>query len=74
MHLQPLYEGCERHGGEVAEDLFRRGICLPSSSSLSDEDQLHVVNVVRRAAAMDELDGLHEPGTVQPQHLAVASD
>ena len=34
MHLQPLYASCERYGGEVAEDLFRRGICLPSSSSL----------------------------------------
>jgi pyridoxal phosphate-dependent aminotransferase EpsN len=48
MHLQPLYAGCERYGGEVAEDLFRRGICLPSSSSLSEEDQLYVINSVRR--------------------------
>ena len=29
MHLQPLYAACGRYGGEVAEDLFRRGICLP---------------------------------------------
>jgi pyridoxal phosphate-dependent aminotransferase EpsN len=50
MHLQNLYAGCERYGGAVAEDLFRRGICLPSSSSLSLEDQLHVVNQVRTAA------------------------
>jgi pyridoxal phosphate-dependent aminotransferase EpsN len=48
MHLQPLYSGCERYGGAVAEDLFRRGICLPSSSSLSEEDQLHVINAIRR--------------------------
>jgi hypothetical protein len=34
----------------VAEDLFRRGICLPSSSSLSLEDQLYVVQQVRAAA------------------------
>ena len=50
MHLQPLYAGCEVHGGAVAEDLFRRGICLPSSSSLSGEEQLHVINTVRAAA------------------------
>ena len=49
MHLQPLYAGCERYGGEVAEDLFRRGICLPSSSSLTLEDQLYVINQVRAA-------------------------
>jgi pyridoxal phosphate-dependent aminotransferase EpsN len=50
MHLQPLYEGCERYGGEVAKDLFQRGICLPSSSSLSRHEQLQVVNAVRRMA------------------------
>jgi pyridoxal phosphate-dependent aminotransferase EpsN len=55
MHLQPLYAGCERYGGEVAEDLFRRGICLPSSSSLSEEDQLYVINCVRKAAGANVL-------------------
>ncbi len=50
MHLQPLYAGCERVGGGVAEDLFRRGICLPSSSSLSAEDQDLVVRTVRACA------------------------
>ncbi len=55
MHLQPLYAHCERYGGEVAEDLFRRGICLPSSSSLSEAEQLHVINEVRRTARAPEL-------------------
>jgi pyridoxal phosphate-dependent aminotransferase EpsN len=50
MHLQPLYAGSPRFGGDVAEDLFRRGICLPSSSSLSATEQLRVINAVRRAA------------------------
>ena len=31
----------------MAEDLNRRGICLPSSSSLSEEDQLRVIDGVR---------------------------
>ena len=44
MHLQPLFSSCERIGGEVAEDLFQPGICLPSSSSLTLEDQMYVVN------------------------------
>jgi pyridoxal phosphate-dependent aminotransferase EpsN len=55
MHLQPLYAGCERYGGEVAEDLFTRGICLPSSSSLTEEDQLSIVNTVRKAVGADAL-------------------
>jgi pyridoxal phosphate-dependent aminotransferase EpsN len=49
MHLQPLYKSAERHGGEVAADLFRRGICLPSSSSMSEDDQARVVGAIRRA-------------------------
>ncbi len=50
MHLQPLYRNTESVGGAVAEDLFRRGICLPSSSSLSLEDQTYVIDAVRAAA------------------------
>jgi pyridoxal phosphate-dependent aminotransferase EpsN len=47
MHLQPLFSTCERIGGAVAEDLFRRGICLPSSSNLTADDQVRVVEGVR---------------------------
>jgi pyridoxal phosphate-dependent aminotransferase EpsN len=64
MHLQPLYAGSERYGGEVAEDLFRRGICLPSSSSLSLEDQLYVINQVRAAAGAGPLAEIDEQALV----------
>jgi pyridoxal phosphate-dependent aminotransferase EpsN len=47
MHLQPLYCNAERIGGEVAEDLFRRGLCLPSSSNLSDSDQDRVIDAIQ---------------------------
>jgi pyridoxal phosphate-dependent aminotransferase EpsN len=49
MHLQPLYAACARHGGDVAADLYRRGLCLPSSSSLEPADQDRVIEVVRSA-------------------------
>jgi pyridoxal phosphate-dependent aminotransferase EpsN len=55
MHLQPLYAGCGCYGGAVAEDLSNRGICLPSSSSLAEEDQLHVINCIRKAAGAGPL-------------------
>lgn len=51
MHLQPLFSGCEAIGGGIAADLFRRGICLPSSSSLSREDQARVIETVRGAGS-----------------------
>jgi pyridoxal phosphate-dependent aminotransferase EpsN len=50
MHLQPLYRQSACFGGEVAAGLFERGLCLPSSSSLSLVDQHRVVEVVRRVA------------------------
>lgn len=50
MHLQPVFKNCERIGGDVAADLFERGLCLPSGSSLSEEDLARVVEVVHRAA------------------------
>lgn len=50
MHLQPLYAGCRCYGGAVADSLFRSGMCLPSSSSLTIEQQLRVVNAIREAA------------------------
>ncbi|HLK67181.1 MAG TPA: aminotransferase class I/II-fold pyridoxal phosphate-dependent enzyme [Bryobacteraceae bacterium] len=50
MHLQPLYESCPCFGGAVAEDLFRRGVCLPSSSSLPVAQQEYVIDQVYAAA------------------------
>jgi pyridoxal phosphate-dependent aminotransferase EpsN len=50
MHLQPLFSECECYGGDVARDLFERGICLPSSSSLTVEDQEYVIECVKAAS------------------------
>ncbi|MDB4691628.1 DegT/DnrJ/EryC1/StrS family aminotransferase [Verrucomicrobia bacterium] len=47
LHTQPLFEGYECVGGEVAEDLNKRGICFPSSSNLTEEDQQRVIDCVK---------------------------
>jgi pyridoxal phosphate-dependent aminotransferase EpsN len=49
MQLQKLYSRCECVGGDVSRDLYERGICLPSSSSLSAESQSFVIAQVRGA-------------------------
>jgi pyridoxal phosphate-dependent aminotransferase EpsN len=49
MHTQKLYASYECIGGAVAEDLNQRGICLPSSSFLSLEDQQFVIDAIRSA-------------------------
>ncbi len=50
MHLQPVYRGCEVVGGAVAEELFEKGLCLPSGTAMSEADQTRVVEVIRAQA------------------------
>ena len=46
MHMQPVFKDAPYYGGTCAEDLFNRGLCLPSGSILSDEDIHRVANAV----------------------------
>jgi dTDP-4-amino-4,6-dideoxygalactose transaminase len=50
MHLQPVYQDCPMRGGAVCEDLFRRGLCLPSGSGLTDSQRQRIVAGVRSVA------------------------
>jgi dTDP-4-amino-4,6-dideoxygalactose transaminase len=47
MHLQPVFRGCRVHGGRVSEDLFNRGLCLPSGTQMIEEDLERVIGVIR---------------------------
>ena len=47
MHLQPVFAGCRVFGGEVAETLFDRGICLPSGTDLSAADFRRIAGALR---------------------------
>jgi len=46
MHLQPVFQGYESIGGRVAEDLFERGLCLPSGSNLTKAELSRVVETI----------------------------
>ncbi|MDR0421494.1 MAG: DegT/DnrJ/EryC1/StrS family aminotransferase, partial [Proteiniphilum sp.] len=48
MHLQPVFAGAPYYGGDTAEKLFEKGLCLPSGSSLVDKDILQTVSVIRK--------------------------
>jgi len=50
MHLQPVFAGCRAFGGSVAEDLFLRGLCLPSGTAMTREDVERVSRVILSAA------------------------
>ncbi|MGD9633934.1 MAG: aminotransferase class I/II-fold pyridoxal phosphate-dependent enzyme [Pirellulales bacterium] len=48
MHQQPAYQNCRVRGGAVADDLFCRGLCLPSGSNLTTADLQRVTDSLRR--------------------------
>ena len=49
MHLQPVFGNCDYvdHGG-VGSTLFRRGVCLPSDTKLTEEDLERICGIIRR--------------------------
>jgi pyridoxal phosphate-dependent aminotransferase EpsN len=51
MHLQPAFRGCSMRGGSVSEDLFERGLCLPSGSNLTTAAQAKVIEVIAAIGA-----------------------
>jgi len=49
MHLQPLYKGCEyvrNDNRDVSAELFEKGLCLPSGSSLKEKDQNRIIDII----------------------------
>lgn len=51
MHMQPVYADAPYYGGDVCERLFDTGLCLPSGSSLSDDDIARVIDAIKRFMA-----------------------
>jgi dTDP-4-amino-4,6-dideoxygalactose transaminase len=47
LHTQAVFADSERVGGRVAERVFVHGLCLPSGSSITDDDIDRVIEVVR---------------------------
>lgn len=42
MHLQPFFKDAKYFGSNVAENLFNRGLCLPSGSNLTLEEKTRI--------------------------------
>ena len=55
LHLQPVFAKCRVFGGEVAEALFERGVCLPSGTGLKSGD------FARIAACLKYREGVENP-------------
>jgi dTDP-4-amino-4,6-dideoxygalactose transaminase len=48
MHMQPVYKGSKFYGSGVCEELFEKGLCLPSGSNLTDEEFDRIFSVLKR--------------------------
>lgn len=42
MHLQPIFAKYPYYGKKVAEELFNKGLCLPSGSNLKESDKVRI--------------------------------
>lgn len=49
MHLQPVFANATSYVDGTSQDLFNRGLCLPSSSALSDDDVDRVIDRILKA-------------------------
>ena len=43
MHQQPVFFGCRVAGGDVADEIFEKGLCLPSGTALEESDLNRIV-------------------------------
>ena len=48
MHMQPVFADCPYYGNGVSEHIFECGLCLPSGSSLTDEQIAFVAETIKR--------------------------
>lgn len=46
MHLQPIFRNAPYYGGNVCEQFFNDGLCLPSGSNLTEDDRTRIVAAI----------------------------
>jgi len=46
MHLQPVFASCPAYLNGSSEELFNKGLCLPSGSNMTDDDRERVVETI----------------------------
>ena len=46
MHLQPIFDQYPYYGGKIAEELFDKGLCLPSGTNITVDDRNRIKQVI----------------------------
>ena len=50
MHMQPVFEKYDFikvSNKDIAKELFERGVCLPSDTKMTEEEQMRVINIIK---------------------------
>jgi len=51
MHLQPVFSKCDNYLNGISEELFTKGLCLPSGSDLSLSNLERISNTIKQIVA-----------------------
>ncbi len=46
MHTQPIFKDCLHFSDGTSEDLFEKGLCLPSGSNLTNDDLNRILEII----------------------------
>lgn len=53
LHMQPLFEGAKYYShndnASVSEQLFKTGLCLPSGSNMTEDEQMRVIECIKKS-------------------------
>lgn len=55
MHCQPVFQGSRVLGGAVGEDIFARGLCLPSGTALTEAEIDRICRIITSAVEIYRL-------------------
>ena len=48
MHMQPVFKNAPAYTNGISENLFEYGLCLPSGSNMSNDDQDRIIQIIKR--------------------------
>ncbi|ULC58265.1 aminotransferase class I/II-fold pyridoxal phosphate-dependent enzyme [Flaviramulus sp. BrNp1-15] len=54
MHMQPVFKDCLHFTNGISEELFNKGLCLPSGSNLSQNDLDRILNIILKSLSHDK--------------------
>jgi len=47
MHQQPVFKDCPKYLNGISDDLFKRGLCLPSGSNLTNTELETITSIIK---------------------------